>query len=271
MTAQIVSGARVAPHPADRRLAGFGTLVRKDVTEWSRGWRAWVVLAVTVPFMALTAANGWITSRIAAALPAGTETPAPSSLVPMDNLLTAVGAQIFVLATVFAVGSLIVAERQSGTLAWVASKPVSRSAIWMAKWASATAILAVGAAIVPLAVTVGLVIVLYGAVPVGAALGLLAGMVALVAFFAAVGLAAGTVVPGQPAVIAVGFAVFAVLPMLGGIFGDGVAALIPTAILPWFAGLAGGMPVGWATPVAFAATTAAVAGLGIYRMGRMEL
>ena len=33
MTAQITSGAVVAPRPADRHLAGFGALVRKDLTE----------------------------------------------------------------------------------------------------------------------------------------------------------------------------------------------------------------------------------------------
>jgi ABC-2 type transport system permease protein len=271
MTAQIVSGAVAAPRPAERRVAGFGALVRKDVTEWTRGFRAWVVLAVTTGFMVLTAANGWITSQIIAALPEGAEAPAPSSLVPMDNLLAAVGAQIFVLAAIFAVGSLIVSERQSGTLAWVASKPVSRSAIWLAKWASSSAMLAVAAVVLPLVATVAVVVVLYGAPPVAAVAGFAAGMIALVAFFAAVGLAAGTIVPGQPAVIAVGFVVFALLPVIGGILGDAVNALLPTSILPWFAGLATGMPVGWTTPVAFAVVTAAVAGLGLYRMNRMEL
>jgi ABC-2 type transport system permease protein len=271
MTAQIVSGAVAAPRPADRPVAGFGALVRKDITEWTRGFRAWVVLAVTTAFMVLTAANGWITSQIIAALPQGAEAPAPASLVPMDNLLAAVGAQVFVLAAIFAVGSLVVSERQSGTLAWVASKPVSRSAIWLAKWASSSAMLALSAVIVPLAVTVVLVVALYGAPPVGVVAGFAAGMIALVVFFAAVGLTAGTIVPGQPAVIGVGFVVFALLPVLGGILGDTVAALLPTSILPWFAGLATGMPVGWATPVAFAVATAAVAGIGLYRMNRMEL
>lgn len=271
MTAHIVSGAVAAPRPADRRFAGFGALVRKDLTEWTRGFRAWVVLAVTSAFMVLTAANGWITSRIIAALPEGAAAPAPASLVPMDNLLAAVGAQVFVLAAIFAVGSLIVSERQSGTLAWVASKPVSRSSIWLAKWASSSAMLALAGVVMPLVATVAVVTVLYGAPPVAAVAGFAAGMIALVVFFAAVGLAAGTIVPGQPAVIAVGFVVFALLPVLGGVLGDDVAALLPTSILAWFAGLATGMPVGWTTPVAFAVVTAAVAGLGLYRMNRMEL
>ena len=43
--------------------------------------------------------------------------------------------------------------------------------------------------------------------------------------------------------IAVGFVVFALLPVLGGMLGPDVAALLPTSILPWFAGIATGMPV----------------------------
>jgi ABC-2 type transport system permease protein len=271
MTAQITSSVVTSPRPANRLLAGFGALVRKDLTEWTRGYRTWVVFAVTAAFMTLTAANGWITSRIIAALPDGAEAPAPASLVPLDNLMAAVGAQIFVLAAIFAVGSLIVAERHAGTLAWVASKPVSRSAIWLAKWTSSTAMLAISAVLLPLAATAALVTLLYGAPPVEVIAGFAAGAIALVAFFAAVGLAAGTVVPGQPAVIAVGFVVFALLPVLGGILGPDIAALLPTSILPWFAGLATGMPVSWTTPVAFAIVTAAVVGLGLYRIGRMEV
>jgi ABC-2 type transport system permease protein len=271
MTAQITSSVVTAPRPANRLLAGFGALVRKDLIEWTRGYRTWVVFAVTAAFMTLTAANGWITSRIIAALPDGAEAPAPASLVPLDNLMAAVGAQIFVLAAIFAVGSLIVAERHAGTLAWVASKPVSRSAIWLAKWTSSTAMLAISAVLLPLAATAALVTLLYGAPPVEVIAGFAAAAIALVAFFAAVGLAAGTVVPGQPAVIAVGFVVFALLPVLGGILGPDIAALLPTSILPWFAGLATGMPVSWTTPVAFAIVTAAVVGLGLYRIGRMEV
>ena len=100
--------------------------------------------------MVLTAANGWITNQIAANVPDGVEAPEVGSLVPLDNLFAAVGAQVWVLAAIFAVGSLIVAERQSGTLSWVASKPVSRSAIWISKWLSSTGMLAVSAVIVPM-------------------------------------------------------------------------------------------------------------------------
>jgi ABC-2 type transport system permease protein len=273
MTAQsIPSGAVAAPRPADRRFAGLGALLRKDTTEWLRGRRAWVVLVVSIGFMALTAANGWIITRIAAMLPpdAGTDV-GQVSLVPLDNLLAGVASQLFVLATILAVGSVLVAERQAGTLAWVASKPVSRRSIWLAKWISSTGMIAVTAVAVPLAVTVGLVVVLYGAVDPVVVVGLAAGMVAMVTFFTAVGILAGTVLTSQVGVVGVGFGVFVLLPILGALLPAPVAAMLPTSMLTWFAGLVTGMPVPWTTPVAFAITVAVIVAIGLRRIERIEL
>lgn len=271
MTAQIISGARVAPRPADRRLAGLGALVRKDATEWVRGRRAWVIAIVTTAFMALTAANGWITNQIAANLPEGAAVPEVGSMAPLDNLFAAVGAQVWVLAAIFAVGSLIVAERQAGTLSWVASKPVSRSAIWISKWLSATGMLAVSAVVVPVAATVGAVAVLYGMPSPVTVAGLVVGMIAVVGFFVAVGLAAGTILPGQPGVIAAGFGVFGVVPILTAILPFDVTPLLPTSMLTWVPTLLAGEPVSIVTPVAYAVTTAAVVAFSLNRMARLEL
>src|SRR3954451_23535035 len=175
MTAQTTTGAAFAARSPDRPYAGLGALVRKDTTEWIRGRRAWVVAIVTSLFMVLTAANGWITAQIAATLPAGAEAPEVGSQVPLDNLLAAVGAQIWVMAAIFAVGSLIVVERQSGTLSWVASKPVSRPMIWISKWVTSTAMLAVSAVLVPMLITVATVAALYGAPSVPMVIGLVIG------------------------------------------------------------------------------------------------
>src|SRR5205085_2655192 len=84
------------------------------------------------------------------------------SLDPMLNLLSAPGLQIFLIAAIFAVASLIVHERETGTLAWVSSKPVSRGSIWLSKWISSSIILAVAAAIIPFVITVDVVVVTYG-------------------------------------------------------------------------------------------------------------
>jgi ABC-2 type transport system permease protein len=270
MTAQTITGAVAAPRPADRRLAGLGALLRKDTTEWLRGRRAWVVLLVSLAFMGLAAANGWIITQIAATLPADADVGVVS-LVPLDNLLAAVGAQVFVLATILAVGSLLVSERQAGTLAWVASKPVSRRSIWLSKWITATGLVAAAAVVLPLAATAALVTVLYGAPDPVVVAGLGAGMVAVVAFFSAVGILAGTVLTSQVGVVGAGFGVFVLMPILGGLLPPEIAALLPVSMLTWAAGIASGMPASWSTPVAFAVVVAAIVGVGLWRMDRMEL
>ena len=159
-------------HPARPRrcahglgfLPGFGGLVRKELTEWRRGRRAWIVLVIVTLFMTLTAAEPWLVANLAP--PEGGEILPEPILDPMANLVAAVSTQIFVVVAIFAVMSLIVAERESGTLAWTASKPVSRGAIWLAKWVSSTAMLGLLAGLVPLAATVALVVVLYGGLPI---------------------------------------------------------------------------------------------------------
>ena len=273
MTAQsIPSGAVAAPRPADRRLAGLGALLRKDTTEWLRGRRAWVVFVLTAAIMVLTAANSWIVTQIAASLPpdAGADV-GEITLDPVQNLLASVGTQLFVIAAILAVGSVLVAERQAGTLAWVASKPVSRRSIWLSKWISSTAILGVSAVALPLAVTAGIVTVLYGAPDPAVVVGLGVGMAALVAFFTAVGILAGTVLTSQVAVIAVGLGALMLLPMIGAVLPPELAALMPASILFWAAGAFAGMPAPVTTPIAFALTVAVIVAIGLRRIDRIEL
>jgi ABC-type transport system involved in multi-copper enzyme maturation permease subunit len=268
MTASTIT--RASAPASTGRLTGLRALLRKDTIEWLRGRRAWIVTAAVTAIMVLTTANGWINATIAAQLPDGAEV-GEFSLVAADNLMMAVGAQVFVLAAILAVGSLIAGERQAGTLAWVASKPVSREAIWMSKWISGSAILGVTAAAIPMAVSTALAVVLYGAPPVGLVLGLVAGMVAVITFFAAVGLAAGTVMPGQAAITATGIGVPALVPLFASLLPFDVSPFLPTSMLTWFAGLATGMPIALGTPVAWLAVTGALVAVSLRRMSRMEL
>jgi ABC-2 type transport system permease protein len=271
MTASTLQRPAAGRFAADR-FAGLGALVRKDVTEWIRGRRAWIVFVISSLFMVLTAANAWINVRIIEALPADVDPPdMPASLAPLDNLFAAVSTQIFVLAAIFAVASLIVRERESGTLAWVASKPVSRSSIWLSKWLTSSAILAVTAVLAPLAVTALAVAAMYGAPDAGVVLVIAAGAAALVAFYAALGLAAGTVMPGQPAIVATGFMVFALAPVIVSLIPLPIGPFLPTSIFAWAAGFVGGEPVGWVTPIAWLVGTAIVIGFSLRRMSRMEL
>lgn len=273
MTAITIADAKGAATPtAAGRFLGLRPLLRKDRSEWMRGRRAWIVAVLVTLFMALTAANGAITTYVRTAFPdpqlAGIPMP---SLDPATNLLGSLASQIFVVAAVFAVASLIVHERDTGTLAWVASKPVSRGSIWLSKWISSTAILAAAAALVPLVITTGVVFALYGSIPLSVIALVLVGMIAVIAFFAAIGLAAGTVVPGQPAIVAIGLGVLFLVPVVAGLLPVDVMPYLPTSILDWTIGLAAGQDVGVITPIAWLIGTVAVIAFAIRRMERIEL
>ena len=272
MTASTIGAARAASSQPSSfgRLAGFRALARKDTKDWIRSRRLWVILAVSVPFMILSAANGWITNRIAEGMPPGSMDPDKiGSLSPADNFIAGISAQIFVIATIFVAGSLLARERESGTLAWVASKPVTRASIWLSKWTTTTVMTALVAGIVPILASAAVVTILYGAPPVGLVVGAAIGVVAAIAFFAAVGLGLSTVLPGQAAAIAGAFAVFAVLPMIGGLLP--IEEFLPMTMLSWPAMALTGASVSVVTPIAWLVVTGGIIALAVRRTGRLEL
>jgi ABC-2 type transport system permease protein len=273
MTASTISSSTNAAGRAgtSRRLAGFGPLFRKDVGEWRHGKRAWVILIVTTLFLVLTAANGAIQSWVIANAP-GAEAPSqPISLVPLDNFMAAVASQMAVVVAIFAAMSLLVAERDHGTLAWVASKPVSRGAIWASKWLAAAIVVSVIAGLLPLVAVFAVSTALYGPVDIGVALVAAAGVVASVTFIVAVVLAASTIISNQPAVAAIGFGVFFLPQLVAGLIPGDIGPFLPTSILPWAMGLATGTDVGLVTPIAWAVSILALVAFATWRMDKLEL
>ena len=267
MTASTITTAGTANAT---RLPGLAALIAKERMEWARGRRAWVVVAVTTVLMVLTAANAWINMTLRGAFPAEeTADLEPLSMSAMDNIGMAVSAQLFVVVAILALASLVVRERESGTLAWVASKPVGRSSIFVAKWIAATTMLAVVAVAVPLGITSAVAVPMYGT-PDGAALVAMgAGMIALLAFYAAVALTLGTVVSSTAAVAGITFAIFS-LPLFVG-FVPIVTQLLPHSIIGWAIGLVSGADVGFITPISWAVSTVAIGAYGIRRLQRLEL
>jgi ABC-2 type transport system permease protein len=253
------------------RFTGLRALARKDLAAWGHGFRVWVILAISTAFMTLAAANAALNAFIATQLPPGTVPPQPLPIDPVVNLAAAVGAQIFVFAAIFSAMSLLTGERERGTLAWVASKPVSRGAIWLSSWGVGSAVVTIAAAIVPLAVTVAVVVVLYGMVPPVVVAGVAVGMTATIVLFMAVGLAASTVTTNQAAVAAIGFAVMFVPQILGGLLPVDITPFLPTSIFAWTMQVVSGADAGFVTPIAWVVGVAALAVAGIARMERLEL
>jgi ABC-2 type transport system permease protein len=269
-----MTGSAVSPTVASRpfgTLAGFGPLVRKERTEWIRGRRAWVVAVVVTLFMTLQAVAAWVNDTLRRAFPSPDAVlTAPASLDPVDNLLLAVSAQAYLFVAIFALAGLLIREREDGTLAWVASKPVTRAAILMAKWVNAGIMLVLLAVAVPLAVSTGLVAAAYGPPDPAAVLAIGLGMAGVVVFFAAAAVALATVVSSVPAVAGLLFGLL-FLPALVSVIPLPVAQFLPHAILPWAVGAATGSDVGFVAPIAWLLWTMAAVVVGIRRLERLEL
>ena len=270
MTASISVPARAAGRvPADR-LAGFGPLFRKELREWTHSKRIWVILATTTAFLALTAANGALTSWLVANIPDAEAPEGPIVLDPLVNFFSAVSTQIFVMVAIFAAMSLLIGERDKGTLSWVASKPVSRASIWLSKWAAASIVLTFVAGIIPMAVTYGLATVLYGPVGIDALVFAAIGVTASITFMVAVVLAASVVVANQAAVAAIGFVVFFFPQLLASLLPIDISPVLPSSILSWAMGPVIGAEMAIVTPIAWAVSLIALVGFATWRMDRLE-
>lgn len=247
-------------------LTGFSGLVRRELTEWRRAHRSWMVLLFSTLFLTLAALNSWLQTVLP---PEVTEGAEPPNFDPVMSLIGPISTHVFVIAAIFAVLALITAERESGTLAWTASKPVSRSAIWMAKFASASGVMYMLAAALPLAATVALVTVLYGAPPMTTVAFVAIGMAMIIVLYMAVALAASTVVTSQAAVGAIALGVLWFAPMLGTFLPD--PTVMPWAILDWSVRLGVGQPASLIAPISWAVTVVALIAISLRRMERMEL
>jgi ABC-type transport system involved in multi-copper enzyme maturation permease subunit len=255
-------------------LAGLRPLFRKDIADWRSGRGPVIVFVITALFMALTAANSYISAYLIRTLPAdqtGGASTQPLSTVPIDNVMSAVGSQIFIFVAIFAAMGLLAAERERGTLSWVASKPVSRTSILASKFASGTTVLWICAAILPVIVTTAVVVVLYGAPSLGAVALITLGMGAAIALYVAVALTASTFVASQAGVAGITFAVLIVPVLLMAILPAAAGPFLPTSILNWFAGLAAGADVGFVTPIVWAVTLIALGAIAARRMAKLEL
>ena len=263
-------GACGRPPGRPPRLPGLRNLLRKDTGEWKHGARPWVVMIASTIILLLTAANGriveWAT-RVAPEPGAAADLP---SLVPLDNLLMAIGTQTIVFAAIGATMGLLVAERERGTLAWTASKPVSRTSILVSMWITSTSMLWLTGVVVPLVVTTALVTLLYGAPDTGTVLLLGIGLAAVPALFVAISLAASTVVSSIAAVASIGVAALVVPTMLGGLV-PAIVPVLPTSIFSWVVVAATGGPLTPVTPITWGLSLALLLALGRHRLGRMEL
>lgn len=265
----VASASRVAglqPHRGAGPLLGFANLVRHEARPWLRFRLGGVQALLWTGILG----GGLLLPLVAMRELFAAETAGPlASAFEMFFTLGAVGPAIG--AVVLAHGAVI-GERQSGTAAWVLTKPTSRAAYVLAKFLTLALGLVSTAVAVPGAVAYAALSSEAGA-PVAVA-PFLAGLALLalhVVFYVALALALGVFARVRGAVLAVG---------LGTILaGDVLIGLVPALgeVGPWLLGrlalvVAQGGPLltPW-PPVAVVLGTAALLAAAVVRFGREEL
>lgn len=248
-------------------LLGVGPMTRKELLEWWRSRRAIVLFVVTTPIVALNV----LSARLAVWSAQISHRPPliAVSLDPTANVLGKWDQWLFV----FAIGmslSLMVGERDRGTLAWMLSKPVSRTGVLVAKWTAAMIMGSLAGLVLPMAVCVAVAIPAYGMPSLGAVALATVLLLAVPAFFVALTLWLGTVIPSQVGVAGLALVV-AVVPGIVGSVAPEVAAALPPSIGPWAVATAMGASVSATSPIGWAAGMALVAALGVRAIGRLEL
>jgi ABC-type transport system involved in multi-copper enzyme maturation permease subunit len=258
MTAQSVAvGMTTTQRRRGGMFLGFGTVFRKEVTEWFKGPRALIVAGVSVAGHIFLTLIPYVVRATNQAAETGLE---KSRLdLPMDptaNVLLGWGGQSVALIAIVATMALLSAERDRGTLAWSLTNPVSPTSVIAAKFVAAVLVFSVTAVILPLALQVALATVVYGGLPDLSIVGTFAGLfLAQPAFYLALTIGVGTAVKSTAGVAGIAFAVMLVPQLVGGLLPI-VEELTPTSIGAWAMATAKGEPAsmltlaGWAVSMA---------------------
>lgn len=268
MIALITSTSR---RPADTTgpspFLGFRAFFRKELAEWIRARRALVLAIASSATMTLTT----LSARLAvwSAGLSHVKLTAQPPLDPTLNVLAKWDQWVFFFAILSSV-SLVIGERDRGTLAWSLSKPMSRSALLLAKWAAGVVMFTASGIVLPMILCVLVAIPAYGMPDIAAVVTGTILLAATPAFFIALALALGVVLPGQAAVGGAGLIV-ALVPGIIGTLAPDVAAALPPSIGPWAIAVALHAPAPIWTPVGWAVGMIVAAALAIRALDRADL
>jgi ABC-2 type transport system permease protein len=256
--------AAVPTRPARRAVA---TLAGKEARAWLRSHAWWsqptiftVLLAGAMALLPL----GVLRDTFAAE-PGGVLGAATGMFMSLGAVAPAFGA-------IFWFQNALVGERQSGTAAWVLSKPVPRWALPTAKLVVNGGLLLAASLVVPGAVGYGvLALEAGGPPPLGAFVAALGVLALHAAFYAALTLAMGAVTDARGAVLAV--------PIAALLLGDALVGAVPVLgrVSPWLLGRGAGLlaqgepfPVPSALLATLALTVVLIA-VAVIRFGRQDL
>ncbi len=253
-------------------MTGFRVLVAKELREFVRGWRGWVLIGL----IGLFALTGPILARYtreilqaslgdqAGMFPIPDPTYVDAYLQWTKNL-----GDLVLFAVVILFGGTIAAECRSGTAALVVVKPPSRTAFVLAKFLAHLVCLAVVVA-VGTAVTWAVTALLFPGAPAVPLLAATGAWLVYAAFLLAVVVAASAAVGSTGAAAGLGFGVI-VLLTVGGL-ADVLVRYTPVGLRSVPSALASGAPAAWGWPVSSTAVaTVLVVWLAVAVFRRREI
>jgi len=251
-------------------LLGFGAFFRKELRWWWSDRAALIVLAVATVLGGLSLLGNRLALLIAAST--GESIPAGEiNLDPTANVLNAQWDQWLIFITIFVSMGLLTAERDRGTLAWSLSKPLSRTALLLAKWTAAVIMLGIFGIALPMAVGTAIAPLAYGTLPdVGSVATLALLLLSVPAFFVALSLALGTRVHAQAGIAGISIGIAAVPLIVGSLLPD-VAQVWPTSIGAWSSAVAGGLPITLGPPIAWLASMPILIVIGVLSFWREDM
>jgi ABC-2 type transport system permease protein len=251
-----------------RRLGGFGNMLRKELGQWW-GTRTWLVqLVIWVVIL-----NGISTIVTVESLRLS-ETGPEGALGEILSTFYGVGVFALAIGTTTAVQSAIVGEKQSGTAAWVLSKPATRSAFVLAKAVAYGFSIGVTAILIPSIIFYLELRYLFSFPLALSSFAIGVGIVWLSAlFYLMLALMLGTLFGGRGPIIAIPITIL----MIGFAF-QGMIPMQVMLVSPWpleqvASGLATGtaLPAEWPMPVmATAAYTVLMLAVALIRFAREE-
>lgn len=247
---------------------GLGNLLRKEFGQWWHTNMWWIQLIIWLALL-----NG-VTTIIMIEATRSSDAATSEQIPEAVQTFLLMGASMISLGVITTVQSAIVGEKQSGTAAWVMSKPASRQAFILSKVTAYSFGFIVTAIALPAVVFIAETRWLFH-VPVspGAFLAGLALVALNVLFFLALTLMLGTVFNSRGPIIGIGIAV-----VLGGMFFKDMFPPVLVNFTPWQVGDIGAaialdmpLPDNWYVPVvATAIWTVALTVIALWRFSREE-
>jgi ABC-type transport system involved in multi-copper enzyme maturation permease subunit len=245
-------------------FVGFGNFARKDLAEWFRTKRFMWTALTAVGMMAF----GVTAAKIARAVDPAAEVPLDAS----TNMYMAGWETFIPIFAVFSTMGMIVSERESRTLAWSLSMPLTRSAVLLSKLVTSIVALSVSVVLLPELAAVVTARAVYGEFPNADAMVCpVAGGVAIALLLILLTLATSVFFRSQRAVVGVALCVGLVIPGVISSLLPAAVAWWPISIDQWIENLGAGKPLQAVTPIVWLASLVVLAAAAKLRFDREEL